>query len=181
MDPAAAMKAAKAAWKGYRQVMKWIAIDQNRRVRVKRDFIAGRFVSPLTLWPTGRKVDCVPDFECPDFGIRAGVMTIYATGDREPFCDGATYAPDRIGKISLIAGALAHDAGYQHLEAIAKAWGWTEDEVRWLFDCALGNTVEVKARRQKSAVWRAAGATISRMVFAAVRAFGGLYHKSRRN
>ena len=54
-------------------------------------------------------------------------------------CDGATLAPDKVGRWLLIEAALAHDALYAELDAIAEAWGWPLSRVRrWADDVFYG-------------------------------------------
>jgi len=178
MTPAMAAKAAKIVWKGYKQVKKWIEIDQNRRLRLLKDFRLGWFTDGPIKLPSGMITVGVPDYRCADFEITDGVMVAYATGGREPFCDGASLSPDRIGKISLVRAAIGHDAIYAYWEDIARAWGWNAGDVRWLADNMLGNAIEDEAAAQKSPIWRAGGNVIARVAHSLCRLFGGVYHRA---
>lgn len=178
MNPATAAKAAKIVWKGYRQVKTWIEIDQNRRLRLLKDYAAGRFLDGPIRLPSGMIAVGVPDYRCADFEITDGVMTVFATDGREPFCDVASLSPDKIGKMSLVRAAIAHDALYAYLEDIARAWGWAVEDVRWLADAVLGNVLEDEAGRQSSPVWRAAGGVVARVAHSLCRLFGGVYHRA---
>ena len=177
MDIATAIGIGKKVAKVAKKAKELYELDQKRRVRVNEDVVLGRFRDDIT-FPDG-SVRSVPDFRCDDFAIEDGVFTVFATGDRDPFCDGSSLAPDRIGSWDTIKAALGHDAGYEHLEEIAKAWGWTVDEVRWLFDAMFGDLLLDEAARQKSAVMRTAGGVFSRIYYWAVRNFGGIYHRAK--
>lgn len=144
-----------------------VEVDQSRRVIIKSPFVWGEFKEP------------VPDYICEDFEIVDSVMTIYATGDREPICDGSSLAPDEIGKIDTIRSSIGHDCMYEHLESIAEAWGWSVDDVRKLADDAFGCDLKEEAASQKSAIWRIVGNAIASVYHRAVRWFGGLYHNAK--
>ncbi len=174
MDAATAIKIAKEARKVARKVKELYELDQRKRIRVMRDIILGRFRNDI-VFPDG-SVRSVPDFWCDDFAIVDGVFEVFATGDRDPFCDGSSLAPDKIGSWNTIKAALGHDAGYEHLEEIAEAWGWTTEEVRWLFDAMFGNLLHAETESQKNAVMRVAGNAFEKIYYWAVRRFGGFYH-----
>lgn len=174
MDAATAIKIAKEARKVAKKVKELYELDQKKRIRVMRDIILGRFRDDI-VFPDG-SVRSVPDFWCDDFAIVDGVFEVFATGDRDPFCDGSSLAPDEIGSWKTIKAALGHDAGYEHLEEIAEAWGWTTEEVRWLFDAMFGNLLHAETERQKNAVMRVAGNAFEKIYYWAVRRFGGFYH-----
>lgn len=174
MDAATAIKIAKEARKVAKKVKELYDLDQKKRVIMKRDIILGRFRNDI-VFPDG-SVRSVPDFWCDDFAIVDGVFEVFATGDRDPFCDGSSLAPDKIGSWNTIKAALGHDAGYEHLEEIAEAWGWTTEEVRWLFDAMFGNLLHAETESQKNAVMRVAGNAFEKIYYWAVRRFGGFYH-----
>ena len=174
-----AAKVAKGVQKVAQKIQKLIDIDQRRRVIVKRDFIAGRIAGEIKGFPSGAVRSGVPDFRCPDFDITDGVVAIYATADRKPFCDGASLCPDKIGSFDLMAAALVHDAIYAYMETIATEWGWPEGDVRWLADELLKKSLHAEADRQKVSIFRAAGHLFADFAFAMVRAFGGVYHKNK--
>jgi len=174
MDAATAIKIAKEARKVAKKVKELYELDQRKRIRVLRDIILGRFRDDI-VFPDG-SVRSVPDFWCDDFAIVDGVFEVFATGDRDPFCDGSSLAPDKIGSWNTIKAALGHDAGYEHLEEIAEAWGWTTEEVRWLFDAMFGNLLHAETESQKNAVMRVAGNAFEKIYYWAVRRFGGFYH-----
>lgn len=174
MDTAAAIATARKVVKVAKKVKELYELDQKKRIRVMRDIILGRFRDDI-VFPDG-SVRSVPDFWCDDFAIVDGVFEVFATGDRDPFCDGSSLAPDEIGSWKTIKAALGHDAGYEHLEEIAEAWGWTTEEVRWLLDAMFGNLLHAETERQKNAVMRVAGNALEKIYFWAVRRFGGFYH-----
>ncbi len=174
MDAATAIKIAKEARKMAKKVKELYELDQNKRVVVKQNIILGRFHQAIN-FPDG-SIRSVPDFLCDDFGIIDGVFEVFATGDRKPFCDGSSLAPDKVGSWNTIKAALGHDAGYEHLEEIAEAWGWKVEDVRWLFDAMFGNLLNAETERQTTVVMRVAGNALTRVYYWAVRRFGGFYH-----
>ena len=174
MDTAATIAIGKKVAKVAKKVKELYEMDQKKRIRVMRDIILGRFRDDI-VFPDG-SIRSVPDFWCDDFAIVDGVFEVFATGDRDPFCDGSSLAPDEIGSWKTIKAALGHDAGYEHLEEIAEAWGWTTEEVRWLFDAMFGNLLHAETERQKNAVMRVAGNALEKIYYWAVRRFGGFYH-----
>ena len=148
--------------------------DRNHVVRVTRDYCAGQF-DPLVF---GRPV---PDYACDDFEIRDRVLWIFATGDREPICDGASLCPDRVGPLDLAWGYIPHDLLYAHMADMARdpAWieaGWTEAEIRRLADMVLSRGVE-HAGEVAGGAWKGVGGALARVMHGAVRVFGGLYHR----
>lgn len=157
-----------------KKVKELYELDQNKRVVVKQNIILGRFHQAIN-FPDG-SIRSVPDFLCDDFGIIDGVFEVFATGDRKPFCDGSSLAPDKVGSWNTIKAALGHDAGYEHLEEIAEAWGWKVEDVRWLFDAMFGNLLNAETERQTTVVMRVAGNALTRVYYWAVRRFGGFYH-----
>lgn len=177
MDIAAAIGIGRKVAKVAKKAKELYELDQKRRVRVNADVVLGRFRDDITF--SDGSVRSVPDFRCDDFAIADGVFTVFETGDRAPFCDGSSLAPDRIGSWNTIKAALGHDAGYEHMEEMAAAWGWSVEDVRWLIDAMFGDLLKAEARRQRSAVMRAAGGVLSRIYHAAVRAFGGIYHRAK--
>lgn len=149
------------------EVKDLIDVDQKRRIIIKKPFVWGKF-----------KVD-VPDFVCEDFEIIDNTMTIYATGNREPICDGSSLAPDVVWDFNTIVSSIGHDCGYQHLEKVAEAWGWEVKKVRKLFDDAFGCDLLARAKAQGKWRVRMTGKVISHIYHWCVRAFGGFYHSAK--
>lgn len=168
MDVAATVATAKKVYKMAKKLKEILEIDQNKRIIIKRDIVAGTFV---------RKV---PDFRCVDFAIIGGVMTIFRTGDREPICDSVSIAPDKIWDFDIVVSSVVHDCIYHYLEQIAKAWGWTVAEVRELADNAFGCDMLARARTEKKAIMRAVYVATAHIYYAAVRIFGGIYHSAKK-
>ena len=106
MDAATALAIGKKAIKVAKKAKELYELDQKRRIRANRDIVLGRFRDGI-VFPDGSVRD-VPDFACPDFAIADGVFTVFETGDREPFCDGSSLAPDRIGSWNTVKAALGH-------------------------------------------------------------------------
>jgi len=177
MDIATAIVTGRKVAKVAKKAKELYKLDQKRRVRVNKDAIIGRFHDEV-VFPDGSR-RAIADFACADFSIVAGVLTVFATGDRDPFCDGSSLAPDRIGSWDTIKAALGHDAIYEYQEKIAAAWGWAVEDVRWLADAMFGDVLLDEAARQKSAVMRTAGGVFSRIYYWAVRNFGGIYHRAK--
>lgn len=148
--------------------------DRNHVVRVARDYCAGQFDETVFGRP-------VPDWRCDDFEIRDRTLWIFATGDREPICDGASLCPDRVGKLDLAWGYIPHDMLYAYYTQMARdpAWaaaGWTESEIRRLADMVLARGVE-HAGEVAGGAWKGVGGIVARIMHGAVRVFGGLYHR----
>lgn len=149
--------------------------DRDHLVRLDEDFHVGRLVRSFHY--AGKDLP-VLDFECEHFRIRDAELTLFAdrAGER-PVSDGATLAPDKLAGVDLAAGYLPHDFLYTHLEDMARdeAWaaaGWTKESLRAFFDAILGNMIEWKERKAGKEPWR------SRLYHGAVRAFGGIAHRT---
>lgn len=168
MDVAATIATAKKVYEMTKKIKTLIELDQQKRIIIKRDIVAGTFV---------RKV---PDFRCVDFAIESGVMTIFKTGDREPICDSVSIAPDKIWDFDIVVSSVVHDCIYHYLEQIAKAWGWSVAEVRELADNAFGCDMLARARTEKNAIKRAVYVATAHIYHAAVRIFGGIYHSAKK-
>ena len=143
------------------KVASLIEEDHAHRVIIKRAYTAGRFLDPIP-----------PDFKCPDFRIKNGVMRVYKTGKREPIVDGASCAPDKVGSVDCANGYIVHDLLYHYMEQLAHAWDWDVDKVRELADVCLGNAIEQQGGFLANIV--------GRFYYSAVRVFGGIYHSLRR-
>jgi hypothetical protein len=100
-------------------------------------------------------------------------MVIYATGSRQPICDGASLVPDEVKGFSALVSSIVHDMLYAHLEEIAEAWKWDIDDVRKLADDVFGN--DLLARNKG---WL--GRLLSNVYYWGVRVFGGLYHNAKK-
>lgn len=168
MDIATTAATAKKVIKMATKIKTIIDLDQQKRIIIKRDIVAGTFV---------RKV---PDFRCVDFEIVSGVMTIFRTSDREPICDSVSLAPDKIWDWDIVVSSVVHDCIYRYLERIAKAWGWPIERVRELADNAFGCDMLARARTEKNAIKRAVYVATAHIYYAAVRIFGGIYHSIKK-
>lgn len=112
-------------------------------------------------WSLPRLSKPVPDYTGRNVLITNSIITIQPS----EICDGATLAPDTVGKWSLIEAALAHDALYDEIEGIAVAWGWKPGKVRaWADDVFYGIAVDRAPTLLARAYWHA------------IRAFGGIAH-----
>ena len=124
----------------------------------------------------------VPDWHGRLLDIADRVVTILPPEPGEETCDGASFCPDKIDALDLdlAPSYLTHDAGTEEMDAMAEdpAWiaaGWTQPELRRLWDDLLGMMV----RRQAEALagWkRVAGNGLARVMRSAVRALGGIMH-----
>ena len=142
--------------------------DRDHLIVIPCDYIAGRFLPSSGV---------EKDFHCEDFDITNRVMTVYATGDRKPVVDGASFSPDKLGDLDLAAGYIAHDLMYAHMADMAKAWDWDEVEIRALADMVLGQAIQQTAKRMDSPIYQLAGSLVARVYYWTVRAVGGIYHK----
>jgi hypothetical protein len=163
------------ARKAMAKIKKAYEKDRDHLVRLDEDFHVGRLVRSFHY--AGKDLP-VLDFECEHFRIRDAELTLFAdrAGER-PVSDGATLAPDKLAGVDLAAGYLPHDFLYTHLEDMARdeAWaaaGWTKESLRAFFDAILGNMIEWKERKAGKEPWR------SRLYHGAVRAFGGIAHRT---
>lgn len=175
MDKAAVAKA--AVTKAAKAIKKAVEKDRDHFVLVAKDAVVGTFDKTVFGLP-------VPDYHCANFEIRDRVLTVFATGDREPVCDGATLAPDKC-LIDIAPGYIPHDLGYAEIDAMAAdpAWreaGWTEGTIRALWDMVLGQCLLAEAGKSKGFAKRKAGSWIARIYYAFVRRFGGIAHSAMR-
>lgn len=162
-----------------RAIRRIVEADRDHLVVLDEDFFAGTFRETF-VWK-GRELPILP-YSCKLFRIDENRRLVFnADGDNEPDVDGATYCPDKIGDIDLAPGYISHDKLYDEMKRMAespewKAAGWTEPAVRRLADIVLGKMVEREEQREKPErrPW------ISRVVYGACRAFGGLYHRLSR-
>lgn len=148
-----------------------IRADRDHQCELTADYVVGKFDEKVL----GKYV---PDYECEAFDISNGLLTIHK-GFND--CDGATFAPDKL-IIDIAKGYIPHDAGYAAIEQMAAdprwiANGWTESEIRKLWDIVLGQCLDHSAKQQSG--WRKVAASIvARVYYRAVRLFGGIFHKS---
>ena len=124
----------------------------------------------------------VPDWHGRLLDVADRVVTILPPEPGEETCDGASFCPDRIDALDLdlAPSYLTHDAGTEEMDAMAEdpAWiaaGWTQPELRRLWDDLLGMMVRRQAEALKG--WkRLAGNGLARVMRSAVRALGGIMH-----
>lgn len=124
----------------------------------------------------------VPDWHGRLLDIADRVVTILPPRAGEETCDGASFCPDKIDALDLdlAPSYLTHDAGTEEMDAMAEdpAWiaaGWTQPELRRLWDDLLGMMVRRQAEALKG--WkRLAGNGLARVMRSAVRALGGIMH-----
>jgi hypothetical protein len=92
-------------------------------------------------------------------------------------CDGASLAPD--WPAGVVPAALLHDPLYGEIPAIARAWGWTEDQVRQLADEIFGDVLRrwrVERKTTRLGRWAAASRFgLAATYYSAVRHAGGLF------
>jgi hypothetical protein len=100
----------------------WTAIrkDQANRYILVRD------------WTLPRLNIDVPDYRGFLIVVRDRTITVRAYG--AGVCNGATLAPDGLGKWSAVPATLFHDPWYAEINDIAAAWGWPVSRVRKLGD-----------------------------------------------
>jgi len=112
-------------------------------------------------WSLPRLVEPVPDYHGRYVTIEDSVITVQPSD----VCDGATLAPDKVGRWLLIEAALAHDALYAELDSIAEAWGWSLSRVRkWADDVFYGIAI------LRAPHW------LARLYWRGIRAGGGIAH-----
>ena len=124
----------------------------------------------------------VPDWHGRILDIADRVVTILPPEPGAETCDGASFCPDRIAALDLdlAPSYLTHDAGTEEMDAMAQdpdwiAAGWTQPELRRLWDDLLGMMVRRQAEALKG--WkRLAGNGLARVMRSAVRALGGIMH-----
>jgi hypothetical protein len=168
-------KAAKTTEKIVKKMKELYDIDQRKRVVFNKDFFSGTFREKVMINGQER---VVPDFRNDDFQIIDRRVTIFATGDRDPFCDASSFSPEKILTIDLLRASVTHDAIYQYQEDIAVAWGWPVEDVRELADHAHGNELQHEARKQTSAPMRLLGDVVAHVAHFCTRTFGGIYHRA---
>lgn len=152
------------------QVKGLIEVDQNERIYILHSFVWGTF---------GEKID-VPDFSCADFKIENKTLTILATGNRKPICDGSSLAPNKVFDFDTITSSIGHDLLYAYQEEIAEAWGWDVEDVRKLADDAFGCDLLARAKAQDTLVGRIIGKATAHVYHWFVRKFGGIYHNVKK-
>ena len=172
MDKAVIAKA--AVTKAAKAIKKAVEKDRDHLVKVREDVEIGTFDKMVF----GLEV---PDYLCENFKIENRVLTIFATGDREPICDGATLAPDKC-LIDIAPGYIPHDLGYAEIDRMAndpkwKEAGWTDAGIRALWDIVLGQCLMAEAAKSKGFAKRKAGTWVARVYYSFVRAFGGIAHR----
>ena len=152
-------------------------------ISTDRDHLV-RLVRPVAICRLQKSVygHAVPDWHGRLLDIADHVVTILPPEPGTETCDGASFCPDRIDALDLdlAPSYLTHDAGTEEMDAIAKdpAWieaGWTQPELRRLWDDILGMMVRRQAEALKG--WkRLAGNGLARVMRSAVRALGGIMH-----
>lgn len=88
-----------------------------------------------------------------------------------PICDGASRFPDRFLGVNLVPGAIAHDAIYREMEALARAFGVSAAVVRKFADDVF-KSVNLAENEGRPCV-----KSVSTLTFWGVRLFGGIYHR----
>ena len=144
-----AEKVGKIALQAYRR-------DRDHYVRLLEPYTVGRFL-----------ID-VPDYDCELFTISDGTLTLKAAGERH--CDGATFAPDKIGDKDFAGAYIAHDYWYEMIDSMAKESAFREAglDAGKLKD--IGDAILAAKMQQKSGLW-------ARVYYWGVRTFGGLFRR----
>lgn len=133
-------------------------------------------------------VDALPAaFDCSLFHASGkGILfKPYISTRVDVHCDGNTLFPEEILGVPIVAGSLAHDAGYAFLKPFAKAMGWSMYQARLFWDTLYGNIQLELARRlpQDTLRQRAKRRAVIASAYTAyygVRAFGGITWKAYR-
>ncbi len=154
-----------------------------KAIREDRDHLV-RLEEPVKICRLAETVygHAVPDWHGRLLDVSDRVVTILPPEPGEETCDGASFCPDKIDALDLdlAPSYLTHDAGTEEMDAMAEdpAWiaaGWTQPELRRLWDDLLGMMVRRQADALKS--WkRVAGYGLARVMRSAVRALGGIMH-----
>lgn len=154
-----------------------------KAIREDRDHLV-RLEQPVQVCRLAQTVygHAVPDWHGRLLEIADRVVTILPPEPGTETCDGASFCPDKITALDLdlAPSYLTHDAGTEEMDAMAEdpAWiaaGWTQPELRRLWDDLLGMMVRRQADALKS--WkRVAGNGLARVMRSAVRALGGILH-----
>jgi hypothetical protein len=121
----------------------------------------GHLYKLRTSWQLLELREPVPDYEGRNMTIIDSVIVFHPC----TVSDGATLAPDKIGKSNFVPGAIGHDILYDELEEIAKAFGWTVAQTRLWAD----NIFTSINSRNASRFW-------TRVYHTAVRKAGGVAH-----
>lgn len=124
--------------------------DRNHKYRLNKPLVLPRLLEP------------VPDYADDLLAISDSIITILPNEE----CDGATLAPDKLGRWSFVVPSIVHDAIYSRLEPIAAAWGWPVAKVRkWADKVFYGVSLHYVPK------------PLALIYYGGVRAFGGLAHK----
>lgn len=168
-------KLLKIAYKTMKSIQKAYKADRDHLVRLEE---------PVKICRLAETVygHAVPDWHGRILDIADRVVTILPPEPGAETCDGASFCPDRIDALGLdlAPSYLTHDAGTEEMDAMAEdpAWiaaGWTQPELRRLWDDLLGMMVRRQAEALKG--WkRLAGNGLARVMRSAVRALGGIMH-----
>lgn len=104
------------------------------------------------------------------------LITVYAydSTPEHPHCDGVSIFPNRILGVSLLEAAMFHDPGYERLEALAKALGWSVGKVRRAIDVIFRELIIETNKGRRMAV------PVAWAAYFGVRIFGGIYHAAHR-
>lgn len=127
--------------------------DRDHYVRLLEPYTVGRFL-----------ID-VPDFDCALFTISDRTLTLKPAEAKH--CDGATLAPDKIGRADFACAYIPHDFWYEAINDMAederfKEAGLDAARLREIGDAMLGTLMKCK-----SGLW-------ARLYYWAVRMFGSL-------
>lgn len=168
-------KLLKIAYKAMKSIKKAYEADRDHLVRLEE---------PVKICRLAETVygHAVPDWHGRLLDVSDRVVTILPPEPGKETCDGASFCPDKIDALDLdlAPSYLTHDAGTEEMDAMAEdpAWiaaGWTQPELRRLWDDLLGMMVRRQADALKS--WkRVAGNGLARVMRSAVRALGGIMH-----
>ena len=111
--------------------------DRDHYVRLLEPYTVGRFL-----------ID-VPDFDCALFTISDRTLTLKPSEAKH--CDGATLAPDKIGRADFACAYIPHDFWYEAINDMAederfKEAGLDAARLRKIGDAMLGALMAVKSR-----------------------------------
>ncbi len=168
-------KLLKIAYKTMKSIQKAYKADRDHLVRLEEPVKICRLLETVY-------GHAVPDWHGRLLDIADRVVTILPPEPGKETCDGASFCPDKIDALDLdlAPSYLTHDAGTEEMDAMAEdpvwiAAGWTQPELRRLWDDLLGMMVRRQADALKS--WkRVAGNGLARVMRSAVRALGGIMH-----
>lgn len=124
------------------------------------------FETPVVLPPINDEA-----FEAaPSAWLSAVTVYAYDSTPEHPHCDGVSIFPNRILGVSLLEAAMFHDPGYERLEALAKALGWSVGRVRRAIDVIFRELIIETNKGRRMAI------PVAWAAYFGVRVFGGIYH-----